>query len=136
MLIWIPKASHLGMARSTFSFFFLDFNVFGSKNRVYFGRDKDGVLESVRQIGERVSAGELIARVGGEDLEAPFDGVLRGLVHDGSQVRVGMKIGDLDPRGDPIYAQLVSDKSLAIGGAVLEAILTRPEIRRQLYAAD
>ena len=97
---------------------------------------EDGVLQSYKQIGDLISEGDLIARVNGEDLRAPFDGVLRGLVHDGLQVRVGMKIGDLDPRSDPVYTRLVSDKSLAIGGAVLEAILTRPEIRREAYAPD
>lgn len=97
---------------------------------------EDGVLQSHKQIGDLITAGDLIARVNGEGLRAPFDGVLRGLVHDGLQVRMGMKIGDLDPRSDPVYTQLVSDKSLAIGGAVLEAILTRPEIRRQAYASD
>ena len=35
-----------------------------------------------------------------------------------------MKIGDLDPRCDPKYAFMVSDKALAIGGGVLEAILS------------
>jgi xanthine dehydrogenase accessory factor len=34
-----------------------------------------------------------------------------------------MKIGDLDPRADVAYCFTVSDKSLAIGGGVLEAIL-------------
>jgi xanthine dehydrogenase accessory factor len=34
-----------------------------------------------------------------------------------------MKIGDLDPRSDPKYATLISDKALAIGGGVLEAVL-------------
>jgi len=97
---------------------------------------EDGVLQSFKQIGDLISDGDLIARVNGEDLRAPFNGVLRGLVHDGLPVRVGMKIGDLDPRSDPVYTRLVSDKSLAIGGAVLEAVLTRPEIRRQLNASD
>ena len=34
-----------------------------------------------------------------------------------------MKIGDLDPRAIRAYCNTVSDKSLAIGGGVLEAIL-------------
>jgi xanthine dehydrogenase accessory factor len=34
-----------------------------------------------------------------------------------------MKIGDLDPRADVAACFTVSDKSLAIGGAALEAIL-------------
>ena len=45
----------------------------------------------------------------------------------------GMKIGDLDAREDPGICQLVSDKSLAVGGGVLEALLTRPEVRTELW---
>jgi xanthine dehydrogenase accessory factor len=36
-----------------------------------------------------------------------------------------MKIGDVDPRRDPNLCYLVSDKALAVGGGVLEAILSR-----------
>jgi len=55
---------------------------------------------------------------------APFAGVLRGLIHPSVTVFAGMKIGDLDPRADVAACFTVSDKSLAIGGGVLEAILT------------
>jgi xanthine dehydrogenase accessory factor len=58
---------------------------------------------------------------------------LRGLIHPGIQVKAGMKIGDLDPRADPRLCSLVSDKSLAVGGAVLEAILSRPNLRAHLW---
>lgn len=57
-------------------------------------------------------------------ITAPFAGVLRGLIHSSVEVTTGMKIGDLDPRADVAYCFTVSDKSLSIGGGVLEAILT------------
>jgi xanthine dehydrogenase accessory factor len=38
-------------------------------------------------------------------------------------VEKNLKIGDIDPRGDPDYCRTISDKALAIGGGVLEAIL-------------
>jgi xanthine dehydrogenase accessory factor len=44
-----------------------------------------------------------------------------------------MKIGDLDPRNDPSYCWRISDKSLAIGGGVLEALLSRPDVRTKLW---
>jgi xanthine dehydrogenase accessory factor len=44
----------------------------------------------------------------------------------------GLKIGDIDPRNDPAACYLVSDKALAIGGGVLEAVLTRVDIRSKL----
>ena len=57
-------------------------------------------------------------------MRAPFDGVLRGLVHDGLSVKAGMKIGDVDPRAKREHCFTISDKALAIGGGVLEAILS------------
>ena len=87
-----------------------------------------GRLDPHVQIGGWVAKGEIIADCHAEDgtvsaLTAPFDGVLRGLVHPNVPVTIGMKIGDLDPRAEPAHAWTISDKSLAIGGGVLEAIL-------------
>ncbi|MBN2044167.1 MAG: EF2563 family selenium-dependent molybdenum hydroxylase system protein [Anaerolineales bacterium] len=96
----------------------------------------DGRIVAHRQIGDLVSKGDLIASVNEAELRAPFDGALRGLLHEGIEVRAGMKIGDLDPRGDPKYAFMVSDKALAIGGGVLEAILSRDSIRSRIFAAN
>lgn len=96
----------------------------------------DGVLQTQVEIGEPVTEGQTLAMVEGLPVPAPFNGVLRGLVMGGLEVRAGMKLGDVDPRGDPRYAFMISDKALAIGGGVLEAILSRPEIRSRLYAAD
>jgi xanthine dehydrogenase accessory factor len=62
-----------------------------------------------------------------------LSGVLRGLIREGIHVTKGLKIGDIDPRDDMSACYLVSDKALAIGGAVLEAILTRGEIREMLW---
>jgi xanthine dehydrogenase accessory factor len=93
-----------------------------------------GRLEPAAEIGQQLKAGDLIATVAGQELRAGFDGVLRGLIHSSVDVVSGMKIGDLDPRNDPSFAFRVSDKSLAIGGGVLEALLTRPEIRAKLWA--
>jgi xanthine dehydrogenase accessory factor len=93
----------------------------------------NGTFSSKRKIGSLVKTGQLIAKVSDEPIIAPFKGVLRGLIHDGVVVKAGSKVGDIDPRGDPQYATLVSEKSLAIGGGVLEALLTRPEIRACLW---
>ena len=83
----------------------------------------DGLLTGVRRIGDQVAKGELIARVGGEPVYAPFEGVVRGLVHDGLAVKRGMKLGDLDPRAGREHCFTISDKSLSIGGGALEAVL-------------
>lgn len=92
-----------------------------------------GILHTRAEIGERIQRGQKIAEVDGAAILAPFDGVLRGIVHSDRQVSQGMKIGDLDPRNDPTYVRRISDKSLAVAGGVLEAVLTRPEIRSRLW---
>jgi len=83
----------------------------------------DGVMHSLAEIGEHISPGQIVAEVSNQLIKAPFRCVLRGLLHSGLTVTQGLKIGDLDPRDDPRYCWLVSDKSLAVGGGVLEAIL-------------
>jgi xanthine dehydrogenase accessory factor len=99
-----------------------------------------GVLKPIVEIGDHLEPGQLIAEVVPEDggeaqpVLAPFKGVLRGLLHPGLPVQPGLKIGDVDPRDDPSFCSLVSDKSLAVGGGVLEAILSRPELRPQLWS--
>lgn len=92
----------------------------------------DGILQNLATIGDHISMGQTVAMVNGYRINAPFDGVLRGLLHPGLMVTSGMKIGDLDPRDDLRYCWLVSDKSLAVGGGVLEAILACPDVRRTL----
>lgn len=83
----------------------------------------DGVLHAQVEIGALLEADDLIAVVGGSELRAPFKGALRGLIHDGLMVKKGMKVGDLDPRCDTRLCALASDKALAIGGGVLEAVM-------------
>ncbi len=92
----------------------------------------DGTLVTGVPLATVVAEGDVIAKVDGASLVAPFDGVLRGLMHDGVRVQEGLKVGDLDPRGDASYCYEISDKALAVGGGVLEAVLSRPEIRRRL----
>jgi len=79
-------------------------------------------------IGDRVEAGEELGEVTGSSgpagLRAPFDGVVRGLIAEGTAVRKGLKIGDIDPRADRTACFEISDKALAVAGGVQEAVLT------------
>jgi xanthine dehydrogenase accessory factor len=92
-----------------------------------------GTLIPIKAIGDMVQEGEAIATIDDQTIQAPFKGVLRGLIHPEVQVKQGMKIGDLDPRDDPRLCNHVSDKALAMGGGVLEAILSKPELRPHLW---
>jgi len=99
----------------------------------------DGIFIAHKKIGEHCESGELIAEVESlienrkSQIASPLSGVLRGLIHAGLHVTKGLKIGDVDPRNDASACFLVSDKGLAIGGGVLEALLTRQEIREKLW---
>ncbi|GAC1443569.1 MAG: selenium-dependent molybdenum cofactor biosynthesis protein YqeB [Chloroflexota bacterium] len=81
-----------------------------------------GILQNIRNIGDIVSEGEAVALVGDKPVIATFRSLLRGLARDGLLVKEGAKIGDLDPRLDSQLCSLVSDKSLAVAGGVLEAV--------------
>ncbi len=83
----------------------------------------DGVFTGARRIGDTVEAGEIAGWVDGVPMRCTIGGVLRGLLQDGVPVKKGLKAGDVDPRGRPDYCLTASDKALAVGGGVLEAIL-------------
>jgi len=93
----------------------------------------NGVLKTFAEIGDHLVTGQVVAEVNGQAVRTVFDGVLRGLLFPGLPVARGMKIGDVDPRGDPRLCWIVSDKALAIAGGVMEAILSRMELRAHLW---
>lgn len=82
-----------------------------------------GKVQSKLHIGDYVKKGDIIGQVAGVDFKAEIDGVLRGLIMNDIHVEKGLKIGDIDPRGNREYCYSISDKGRAIAGGVLEAIL-------------
>lgn len=83
----------------------------------------NGSFVSQKNITQTVHAGDVVATVHGQPVTAEIDGVIRGLIREGTTVAQGVKVGDIDPRGKVEYCRTVSEKSRALGGAVLEAIL-------------
>lgn len=84
----------------------------------------DGHVHAYLAIGDQAKEGQIIAEVDSMPIVAPFNGVLRGIVHPSVPVHTGMKIGDLDARARQRYCFTISEKSLAVAGGVLEAILS------------
>ncbi len=89
-----------------------------------------GMIFGLRQISETVQAGETVAIVKASQASkdempviAAISGILRGLVRDGLEVSPGMKVGDIDPRAVREHCFTISDKSRAVAGGVLEAIM-------------
>ena len=93
-----------------------------------------GALKVFAKIGEIVEPDQIIAQVDEVTIYAAFRGVLRGILPDGVQVQTGLKIGDLDPRCNVGLCSIVSDKALAVAGGVMEAILFKPELRKNFWA--
>ena len=83
----------------------------------------DGVFHQILDIGAQVKLGDVAATVNGVPMTCTLDGVLRGILADGTPVFQGMKAGDIDPRCELRHCYCASDKALAVGGGVLEAIL-------------
>jgi xanthine dehydrogenase accessory factor len=93
----------------------------------------EGQVKAYVTIGDWVEQGDLIMTIGDQQIRAPFPGLVRGLIYPGLFVPAGAKVGDIDPRPDTFRCWTISEKSLAIGGGVLEAILSRPDIRHKLW---
>ena len=92
----------------------------------------DGVFAGAKRIGDRVEAGDVAGYVAGKPMVCTIGGTLRGLLADGVPVTKGMKSGDVDPRCEEAHCRCASDKALAVGGGVLEAILHFSGKRRAL----
>lgn len=84
---------------------------------------RSGRVKVRRDIGDLVKEGECLVEIGSASVCAPFNGIVRGMIHDGLVVSAGLKIGDIDPRQIREYCFEISDKALAIGGGVLEAVM-------------
>jgi len=86
-----------------------------------------GTAVNLKRIGDRVEAGEPVLALEGPGgrtlLPSAIDGMLRGLIRPGYPVPAGLKVADVDPRGQREHCFSVSDKALAVAGGVLEAIL-------------
>lgn len=83
----------------------------------------DGVFRSVVKIGDFVKKGDIVAYVDDKVVRALIEGIVRGMLHDGIKVTDKMKCGDIDPRAEKSHCFSISDKSRAIGGGALEAVL-------------
>jgi xanthine dehydrogenase accessory factor len=82
-----------------------------------------GRVEAIRAIGDHVEPGDPVLSVGSAVVRAAIAGVVRGLIRPGYEARAGEKVADVDPRCVREHCFFISDKSRAVAGGVLEAIL-------------
>lgn len=100
-----------------------------SKERVIYS-EYEGAIKNLKFIGDIVKKGEVLATINEKEVLAPIDGLLRGLIKDGTNVYLGLKIGDIDPRLKEVENYTtISDKARNIGGGVLEAILITKKLK-------
>lgn len=83
-----------------------------------------GIFHSSRKIGDIIEAGEVFGFLDDTPVHAQIGGCIRGVLQPGTFVQAGIKVGDVDPRKNIRFIHAISDKALAIGGGVLEGILT------------
>ena len=84
-----------------------------------------GRMEPKAQIGDVVRKAQLLALTGGKPVYSQLDGVIRGMLQEGVQVKKGLKIGDVDPRKDKKLCYLISDKANEIGSSVVKTVEAR-----------
>lgn len=83
----------------------------------------EGTFLGIREIGDMVNTGDLVAMVGETPIHATIPGVLRGLLASGLTVTPGFKVGDIDPRYTREHCLTISDKARSVAGGALEALI-------------
>jgi xanthine dehydrogenase accessory factor len=82
-----------------------------------------GAFRMAKDIGSVVKRGDKLGDVDGVEVLAGADGLVRGIIRDGTPVKKDEKLGDIDPSMDRAHLDSISEKSRAIAGGVLEAVL-------------
>lgn len=84
-----------------------------------------GSFHVVKDVGQFVEQGEIIAEVlydnQREPIKASLTGIIRGMLREGYPVTTGFKVADIDPRKEELQnCYTISDKARCIAGSVLE----------------
>ena len=82
-----------------------------------------GLFVANKEIGDHVTAGTVIASLGGQAIRAPASGIIRALLRSGIQVNEGTKLVEIDPAASKEICYRIRARMRAIAGGVLEAIL-------------
>jgi xanthine dehydrogenase accessory factor len=81
-----------------------------------------GRWHTAMEIGSRVFKGFVLGHLGGDAVRAPCDGILRGIVRDGSEVPEQVKLLEIDPRGRHAQWTGIDSRGRTIADAVLRSI--------------
>jgi xanthine dehydrogenase accessory factor len=81
-----------------------------------------GVFSTTAAIGDLVSAGDPVGRIGDVAVLAPVTGMLRGLTPSGVPVTAGTKVLEVDPRGREAVVEGLGERPARIAEAVLGVV--------------
>jgi hypothetical protein len=84
-----------------------------------------GAWRTPLQLGAHVFRNLLIGRLDGDPIHAPGDGVLTGLVRDGTKVLPGVDLFEIDPRVREARWLGLSARGCAAAAALLEDLAAR-----------
>lgn len=90
-----------------------------------------GKVKPAVQIGDYVEKGQVVAETGGKPVYAQMSGIVRGMLQADAEVTENLKIGDIDARCEKGHCYTISDKARAIGGGVLEAVMTYERMKNR-----
>lgn len=86
------------------------------------------------EIGTRVFKDFVVGHLGHQPVRAPFDGILRGIVRDGSEVPEGAKLLEVDSRGRHANWTDIDERGSLIANAVARAVLLHKPVVRERTA--
>ena len=89
----------------------------------FFAVPKAGLFYPVSEIGDAVKQGETLGVVDDQPVESPADGILCGILPEGTPVKKECVCGEILPEGRSFLLRKVAEEDLAIAGGVLEALL-------------
>jgi len=82
-----------------------------------------GNIEWLVDFGDIVEQNQVLGTIGEIEIKSHISGIVRGLISPKVNTTKGMKIADVDPRGEEVDYTTVSDKARCVGRGVLEAIM-------------
>lgn len=94
-----------------------------------------GVWHTSHQIGQTVVQGQQVGFIGDLPVQAPLNGALRGLTHDGVEVATRQKILEVDPRPDAVVTGQ-GERPCAIAQGVLHALHLQADPAVQFFAFE
>lgn len=92
--------------------------------------EEAGTWRTALDVGKRIFKGFPLGRLGAQVIEAPMDGILRGIVRDDIVVPAGVKVVEIDPRGRKARWVGIDDRGRVLAEATHAALKEFSQGRR------